>query len=84
MNDLSRGAMRLGCAVLVASAMSLVGCTFDSAGNMRWTNSQSNREYAQSRKVYWNGHHGEPTVRRGGIGLRPQIDTSKLTFTSPK
>ena len=88
MNDSKRAATRLGCAALFTCVMSVAGCAMDSEGYIHWTQPPSGRAYAEprtdddSRAYYWHGQRS--AVRGGGFGLRPQIDTSNLTFTAPK
>ncbi len=88
MNDSTRTATCLGCAALFACAMSLTGCSMDSAGNIHWTQPPSDSAYAEplavydSRAAYWHGQR--PVLRGGGFCLRPRIDTSKLALTAPK
>ena len=94
MNDSTRAATRLGCAALLTCAMSVTGCAMDSEGYIHWTQPPRDSAYAQPHTVHWNGHHGgsrefywngqRPVVRGGGLGVRPRIDTSKLTVTAPK
>ncbi len=86
MADSTRAAMRLGSAALLACSMTVIGCTFDSAG-VHWTDpprdNGSVEPYAayESQRAYW---HGERSVGyRGGYGVG-SIDTSNLTVTGRK
>ena len=60
----------------------------DSEGNIHWTQPWGNSAYAaphtayDSHAAYWHGQC--PVARGGGLGFRPRIDTSNLTFTAPK
>ena len=86
MDNSKRGATCLGCAALLVCAMSGTGCSMDSEGNIHWTQPWGNRVYAQpyadydSHAAYWHGQ--QATTRGGGLGIQPQIDTSK--FNAPK
>lgn len=88
MNDSTRAATRLGCAALLACAMSVTGCAMDSTGIIHWTQPRRNSVYAElrtvydSRAYYWHGQL--PVVHGGGLGFRPRIDTSNLKLTAPK
>lgn len=88
MDNSKRTATRLGCAALLACAMSVTGCSIDGAGNIRWTQPWGNRGYAQpyadydSHAAYWHGQR--ETMRGSGLGFQPQIDTSKFKSSAPK
>ncbi len=82
MNDSTRAVTCLGCAALLACAMSVTGCAMDSEGYIHWTKLRSDGVYAEPRTVYdsrayyWHGQL--PVVHGGGFGVQPRIDTSKL------
>lgn len=88
MDNSKRAGMRLGCAALLACAMSGTGCSMDSEGKIHWAQPWGNRVYAQpyadydSHAAYWHGQL--ETTRGGGFGIQPQIDTSKFKSSAPK